>query len=185
MVPTRTKTAIATTSSPVLTPACATAAAAATVSSRFFGLIAESANPMATERPAVKPSMVRIHFGSSAASPARGRPRHWCTASSRSSAPSTSFRTSTQVAGSPPSFAPAPPATSSTIVPTTASPRTQPARKAGPLRRPAGVPSISTTAMIGTGLSDTPTASVSTCPIASATAGVCSVAGRGRITRAG
>ena len=145
----------------------------------------DSATPMASERPAVKPSMVRIHFGSSAASPARGRPRHWCAASSRSSAPSTSLSTSTQVAGSPPSFAPAPPATSSTIVPTTASPRTQPARKAGPLRRPAGVPSISTTAMIGTGLSETPTASESTCPIASATARTVPGAGARRITRAG
>src|SRR4051794_40717177 len=92
---------------------------------------------MASDRPAVNPSIVRIHFGSSAASPARGRARHWRAASSRSSAPSTSLSTSTQVAGSP-SLAPAPPATSSTIVLTTASPRTHPARNAGPLRRPAG-----------------------------------------------
>src|SRR4051794_280696 len=168
-VATTTNTAIATTSAPVLAPACATVAAAPTVSSRFFGLIPESATPMASDRPAVNPSIVRIHFGGSAASPARGRARHWRAASSRSSAPSTSLSTSTQVAGSP-SLAPAPPATSSTIVLTTASPRTHPARNAGPLRRPAGVPSISTTAIIGTGLSDTPTANASTCPIAPATA---------------
>ena len=93
--------------------------------------------------------------------------------------------TSTQVAGSLFSFAPAPPATTSTIVPTTASPTTQPTRKAGPLRRPAGVPSMSTTAMMGTGLSATPTAKESTCPIASATAPLCSPLGRARVTRAG
>ena len=63
----------------------------------------------------------------------------------------------TQVAGSPASLALAPDAATSTIVPTTARPRTQPSRNIGPFTRPRGVPSISTTAMIGIGLSETPT----------------------------
>ena len=64
--------------------------------------------------------------------------------------------TLTQVAGSSPSVAPAPPATTRTIVPTNARPTIQPSTKAGPLTRARGVPSISTTAMIGIGLSATP-----------------------------
>jgi hypothetical protein len=63
----------------------------------------------------------------------------------------------TQVAGVPCLLALAPLAASSTIVPSTAIPTIQPARNAGPLTRPLGVASISTTAMIGTGLSATPT----------------------------
>ena len=69
-------------------------------------------------------------------------------------------------AGPPFSLASAPLETSSTIVPTTARPRIHPARNAGPLTRPRGVASISTTAMIGIGLSATPTPNARTCPIA-------------------
>ena len=72
----------------------------------------------------------------------------------------------TQVAGVPCLLAEAPPATSNTIVPRTASPTTQPSRNAGPFTRPFGVASISTTAMIGTGLRATPTPKDRTCPIA-------------------
>jgi hypothetical protein len=60
----------------------------------------------------------------------------------------------------------APLATSRTIVPRTAIPSTQPARNAGPLVRPLAVARISTTAMIGSGLSATPTPNDKTCPIA-------------------
>lgn len=70
-----------------------------------------------------------------------------------------------QVAGVPCSLADAPLAISSTIVPRTAIPSTHPVRKAGPFVRPLGVASISTTAMIGTGLSATPTPNERTCPI--------------------
>jgi hypothetical protein len=57
-------------------------------------------------------------------------------------------------------------ATSSAIVPTTISPASQPITNAGPFARVRGVTSISTTAMIGIGLSATPTASGSTRPMA-------------------
>ena len=76
------------------------------------------------------------------------------------------FRMLTQVAGVPSLLADAPLEMSRTIVPTRASPTTHPARNAGPLARPLGVASISTTAMIGTGLSATPMPNDSTCPIA-------------------
>ncbi len=72
----------------------------------------------------------------------------------------------THVAGAPSELAEAPLETSSTIVPTAARPITQPSRNAGPLVRPLGVASISTTAMIGTGLSATPMPNERTCPIA-------------------
>ncbi len=68
----------------------------------------------------------------------------------------------TQVAGAPCLLAAAPLAISSTAVPRTASPSTQPPRNAGPFTRPFGVASISTTAMIGTGLRATPTANAIT-----------------------
>jgi hypothetical protein len=74
--------------------------------------------------------------------------------------------TKTQVAGSPSSCAPAPPDTNIAIVPTTSNPTIQPNKKAGPFDRARGVPSIRTTAMIGTGLSATPTAIGRTVPIA-------------------
>ena len=72
----------------------------------------------------------------------------------------------TQVAGLPCSLADAPLAISSTIVPRTAIPSTHPVRKAGPFVRPLGVASISTTAMIGNGLSATPTPNERIWPIA-------------------
>ena len=115
-------------------------------------------------------SIVRIHFGSSPEAPSRGRPRHCLTATNTSSRPSTIFSQSTHVAGSASSLAPAVPATTSTIAPTTARPSIQPATNAGPLTRARGVPSISTTAMIGTGLSATPTPNERTWPIVSCTA---------------
>ena len=122
----------------------------------------DSAAAIATERAGVNVSIVRIQPGSSAAASRRGRPRHCPTATSASSTPTTIFTTSTQVAGSASSLAPAPPATASTIAPTTARPITQPSTNAGPLARARGVLSISTTAMIGIGLSATPTPKVRT-----------------------
>ena len=72
----------------------------------------------------------------------------------------------TQVAGLSCSLADAPLAISSKIVPRMAIPNTHPVRKAGPFVRPLGVASISTTAMIGTGLNMTPTPNERTWPIA-------------------
>ena len=57
------------------------------------------------------------------------------------------------------------------MVPSSASPSTQPSTNAGPFERARGVASISTTAMIGTGLSATPTPNESTWPMASCTDG--------------
>src|SRR5215213_9987630 len=56
----------------------------------------------------------------------------------------------------------------STTAPTTPRPSSQPRTNAGPLDRARGVVNMSTTAMIGTGLSATPIASGRECPIASA-----------------
>jgi hypothetical protein len=74
--------------------------------------------------------------------------------------------TLTQVAGFPCSLASAGPAIASTIAPSTASPASQPSTNPGPLSLPRWDMSISTTAIIGIGLSATPTASGSACPIA-------------------
>ena len=72
----RTKTASAIACSPVPMPVFAIAAAAPTVSTRFFGLMAESATPIANARCRVKRSIVRIQLGSAASASPRGRPRH-------------------------------------------------------------------------------------------------------------
>src|SRR6202034_4828327 len=69
-------------------------------------------------------------------------------------------------AAEPDELAPAGPAMDSTIAPTTASPASQPRTNSGPLTFARRVVSISTTAMIGTGLSATPIASASDPPIA-------------------
>ncbi len=58
------------------------------------------------------------------------------------------------------------PTTASTIAPTTATPTTHPRRNMNPSARARGVSSISTMAMIGIGLSATPTAYGSNWPIA-------------------
>ena len=60
----------------------------------------------------------------------------------------------------------APPATARTTIETITRPATQPTANAGPLVRALGVPSIKMTAMIGTGLSATPTADGSRSPMA-------------------
>jgi hypothetical protein len=73
----------------------------------------------------------------------------------------------TQLAGWPSSLAPPGPASASTMAPTTPRPTSQPSTNASPLARARGVVSISTTAMIGTGLNATPIASGNDCPIAS------------------
>lgn len=135
----------------------AIAAAAAITSSRFFGLTADSANPSAPALTGVNESTVRIHFGSDTCSSPRGRPRHSLTATHNSSTPSARSSALTQPAGCPWSLGPAPPEASSTIAPTRDRPRIQPRSSAGPLERARGVASISTTPMIGNGLSATPT----------------------------
>src|ERR1700749_4664636 len=123
------------------------------------------------------PSIVAIHFGRCARSPSFGRPRNCLAATRSSSRPSTIFTQLTQVAGEPDELAPAGPETLSTIAPTAASPVSQPATNSGPLARARREVSISTTAMIGTGLSATPTASASDPPIACPT-GPCLVVPR-------
>ena len=84
----------------------------------------------------------------------------------------------TQSAGAPSVLAPAPLAARSTIVPAAASPTIHPATKAGPFTRASGVVSIRTTAMIGIGLSATPTPNDRTWPIACPTAGSLRAAGQ-------
>ena len=126
-------------------------------SSSFLGLIADSNTAIPADFAGVKVSIVFIQAGNSGAASPRGRPRHCLTASSTNTNPSTILRMLTHVAGAPSLLADAPLEISSTITPTTARPTTQPDRNAGPFTRPFGVASISTTAMIGTGLSATPT----------------------------
>ena len=150
-------TAIATICSPVDAPVCAIAAAAPTISSRFFGLIAESTIASPAARAALNRSIAAIHDGDRACAPSRGRPRHCLTATPRSRTPRTTLSTLTQSAGAPPSLASAPLETTRTIAPTAAIPVNHPAMNAGPFARARGVPSISTTPMMGIGLSATPT----------------------------
>ena len=72
----------------------------------------------------------------------------------------------THAAGEPDLLAPAEPASDSTITPTMSRPNSQPSMKAGPLTRALRLVSMSTTAMIGIGLSAIPTASGSDPPMA-------------------
>jgi hypothetical protein len=160
-------TARAIISSAASMPVAAIAAAAATVTIRFFGLTLESSTPNPSAFGGVKESIVVIHFGSVASSSPRGRPRHCLSASRISSRPSTRRRTLTQVAGSLSSLALMAPETSSTTVPTSVRPPSHPIRNASPLARARGVASINTTAMIGTGLSPTTTPSGRIAPMAS------------------
>src|SRR4051794_36212064 len=147
-------------------PVWAMAAAAPIVRIAFFGLTADSRTPAAAARGGLKASTARIHLGSSARCPSFGRPRHRRSATPSRSTPRTSLRMLTQVAGLACSLASAPPEARRTIVPSTASPTSQPTRNAGPLILARGVPSISTTATMGIGLSATPTPKERTSPIA-------------------
>ena len=121
--------------------------------------------PSPSDLPAVNWSIADIHFGISAVSPARGRFFHWPTASARKSTPITTWTQLTPVAA-PESGSSEPEATSTTTTLTITSPATHPRAKAGPLVFAFGVPSIKITAMIGSGLSATPTADGSRSPIA-------------------
>ena len=73
----------------------------------------------------------------------------------------------TQVSGPPSSSCELPLASASIAAPTIVRPATQPSANAGPFERARGVPSMSTIAMIGTGLIATPIASGRICPTAS------------------
>jgi hypothetical protein len=88
------------------------------------------------------------------------------TATASSSTPRTIFSQSTQVAGSPDWLAPDEPAAKSTIAPTTPSPISHPPGNASPLALALAVVSMITTAMIGSGLTATPTAIGKDCPTA-------------------
>ena len=72
----------------------------------------------------------------------------------------------THVAGEPDLLAPVGPATASTMAPTMPRPTSHPRTKSGPLTLAFWLVSMSTTAMIGIGLSAIPTASASDPPMA-------------------
>jgi hypothetical protein len=133
-------------------------------------LTAESSTAIPAAFAGVNVSIVLIHFGSSGSVSPRGRSRHCRAASNSSNTPRTILTMLTHSSGAPLLLASAPLAASSRTVPATASPNTQPAMNAGPFTRPCGVASINTTAMIGTGLSATPTPNERTWPIAEPTA---------------
>ena len=106
-----------------------------------------------------------IHLGICGSSP-RGRERNSRTATSSSKTASTILTQLTHAAGEPEELAPPAPARARTITPTIPRPISQPRTKAGPLTLARWLVSISTTAMIGMGLSAIPTASGSEPPMA-------------------
>ena len=106
-----------------------------------------------------------IHFGISGSSPFLGRDLHCLAAIATKSRPSARVTQLTPSALAL-SASSAPELTSRTMTLTATSPPTHPIANAGPLVRALGVPSMRMTAMIGTGLSATPTADGSRSPIA-------------------
>ena len=80
--------------------------------------------------------------------------------------PRTSFSVEVAVDGPPESSVPDPTPTAISTPPITAALAAQPSTNAGPFTRPRGELTSSTEAMIGIGLSATPTAIVSICPTA-------------------
>jgi hypothetical protein len=111
-------------------------------------------------------SIVAIHLGICGASSPCGRPRNWRAATTSSRAPRAILTQFTQAAGDPDLLAPADPATARTMAPTMPRPISQPRTKAGPLILARRLVSMSTTAIIETGLSAIPTASGSDPPMA-------------------
>ena len=80
--------------------------------------------------------------------------------------PRTSFSTDVAVDGPPESSVPEPTPAAISTPPITAALAAHPTTNAGPLTRPRGELTSNTEAMIGIGLSATPTAIVNICPIA-------------------
>src|SRR5580704_7833770 len=152
--------------SPPEMPVPAIAAAPATARSRFLGLAPDMTAARPTAATGVVLSIVVIHLGICACSSPCGRERNWRAATSSSKTPRTILIQLTQAAGEPDLLAPAGPARDSTMAPTMPRPSSQPATKAGPLTLARWLVSMSTTAMIGIGLSAMPTANGSDPPMA-------------------
>jgi hypothetical protein len=112
---------------------CATVTAAATVSERFFGLAAESKRAIPNALAAVTESIARIQPGNGGCSPGLGLFLKSRTASPTSRSPSRIFMSAPRAEPPPPDPRPAPPERAAATIPTTDSPTTHPARKAGPL----------------------------------------------------
>src|SRR4051794_8869242 len=166
-VPITAKTREARACSPPGMPGPAMAAAPPTASNRFLGLAPDRTAARPRAPTGLGSSMGAIHFGMCGWSSPRGRPRNWRAATSRSSTPRAIFTQLTQVAGDPEELAPPAPASGSAIAPTTPRPSSQPSTNMGPLTLARRLVSMSTTAMIGIGLSAIPTASGRDPPMAS------------------
>ena len=152
-------------SSPFETPVWPIATAAATVSSRFFGLIADRATPSAAARAGVKWSTAFIQ--PAPALPRRGGPaaplprreEHDDDAEHQLDGAGRVRRLAVADAGAA--------GDEDHDHADDVRPASQPARKAGPLVRARALESIRMTPTIGIGLIDTTTAKAMTCPIAS------------------
>src|SRR5271166_883806 len=147
-------------------PVWAIVAAPPTASSRFLGLAPDRRAARPSAAGGLVLSIVAIHFGICASSPPCGLRRNWRAATSSSRTPSTILTQLTQAAGDPDLLAPPVPATARTMAPTMLRPSSQPRMNAGPLTLALRLVSMSTTAMIGIGLSAIPTASGSDPPMA-------------------
>src|SRR5271165_7339135 len=147
-------------------PVWAIAAPPATASSKFLGLAPDRTAARPNAAGGVVLSIVAIHLGICGCSSPCGRPRNCRAATSSSRTPRTILTQLTQVAGDPDLPAPADPDRDNTIAPTMPRPISQPRTKAGPLTLALRLVSMSTTAMIGIGLSAIPTASGSDPPMA-------------------
>src|SRR5580692_1556671 len=147
-------------------PVWAIAEPPATASSKFLGLAPDrtAARPNAAGGPVL--SIVAIHLGICGCSSPCGRPRNCRSATSSSRTPRAILTQLTQVAGDPDLLAPPAPARDKTMAPTMPRPISQPRTKTGPLTLALRLVSMSTTAMIGIGLSAIPTASGSDPPMA-------------------
>ena len=128
------------------------------MSPRFLGFTPASSAAMTNALPALKESMVAIHFGMAGSSPSAGRLRHCLTASARNSKPRIALMAKDAAVGSPPAATFPALAASNTREPTTLSARTHPAANAIPFARALALNSMRMTAMIGTGLIATATA---------------------------
>jgi hypothetical protein len=138
----------------------------ATISSRFFGLMAESTKPNPPALGGVTFSMVVSHFGSEGCSVPFGRFRQSRTPTSNKRTPSPTLIHETVVVGPEVVCSVAVPATATTTEVTMAMPATHPIRKDALLAPARFDRSMRMMAMIGMGLMATPMASGSESPMA-------------------
>lgn len=162
--PRRTKTATAIAVEVASRPVSATEEAAARVRAKFFGLAPERPAPSTSAFDGVMDSMEAIQVGISGSSPFRGRFCHCFQARNRNRAPMATLSKAAAVEVAVPSSS-APSKTSTAITLTALRPRIQPNANSGPIVRALGVPSTTTTAIIGIGLRATPRAAGSRSPI--------------------